>query len=936
MALHGWGITVLLACGAAQGQGQGQATVMGVVTDPSGATVAGAQLTLQPLVPGKGSVQVAASERTGRYTVLGKPGDYVLVVKAEGFAVATSEPFTLTADQGTRIVDVPLKIEEQMQQVDVSDSNAMDTDPNENGDQITLKGTDIANLPLQSDQLLQELQGLAGGNSPEVYLNGFSGGSLPPRDTIREIRINQNPFSAQNDVNPINGRIEVFTKPGAAHFDGYVGAYGNTAAFNARNPFITQQPSYYSDGGYGGLNGPITKHSDFNLNGNINNNQTNTAVNAQVLNAVLSQVAFSQAVTAPQTSYNFFSRVDLSIGTKSTVLLQYNLFHNAQTNGGVGQLSLPEQGYDNATTAQTLQVSNSQILSAKVVNDTRFQYVRSRVHQAPVSGAPAVIVQGSFTGGGNNGGSYHDNQDRYELQNYVSAALKTHYLNFGGRLRATRDANQSTANYNGQYIFDTIGSYQVTLQELAAGVTDFNAIRLAGGAASQYSQTAGNPGVAVTVVDAATYLQDDWKIRKNLTLSPGLRFETQNQISDHADFAPRVGVAYSFGAKKDKPPVYVLRGGAGVFYKRFTSGYVLQAARQNGVTQQQYVLSAPNFYAPATAQSPAALAALGGQTSSTVYRVGSGFQAPYLLTAQASLQRSLGSHGTVTATYLETRGVHDQLTRNVNAPLPGTYNPLVPGSGVRPLGGSANIYEYQSGGVDRGHRLGVNGNVRFLDRVFLFGNYQFQYALADTTGGFPSNQYSLTQDYGRANNDVRHQLNIGGNAQLPFHSYVFGYLRATSGAPYNITLGQDLNGDAQFNDRPTFATDLARASVVKTAFGNFDTAPVAGQRVIPVNYGNGPSYVSANMEAGKSFSFGPVVEPPAGAPAAKIVPGKKVEVEHRYTVEFSANAQNIFNHVNYSGPVGTLNSPLFGKFTGIANGNGASNRVISVETYLHF
>ena len=924
-------VGVALLCGLGQAQTAG--TVAGSVTDPSGATVGNAEVTLQPMTPGQGKVQIAASDRTGHYSFTSGPGEYLLVVKATGFAVATSEPFTVTAGRLSS-VNVKVRIEEQMQQVDVAADTAMDTDPNQNGDQVVLKGTDITALPLQSDQLLQELQGLAGGNSPELYLNGFSGGTLPPRDTIREIRINQNPYSAQNDVNPQNGRIEVFTKPGASHFDGYLGGYGNTAGMNARNPFILAQTPYYSDGAYGGLSGPITKHSDFSANGNVSNNQTNTAVNAQVLGAGLAAVPFTQAVAAPNTSFYFSNRVDFSIGKKSTELVQYSIFRNAQTNGGVGQLSLPEQGYGSATTVQTLQASNSQVLSAKVVNDTRFQYQRSRTHQTPVSGLPAVIVQGSFNGGGSNGGQYNDNQDRYELQNYVSAALKTHFFNFGGRLRATRDANQSRANYNGQYTFTDIASYAATVAGQAAGLSSAQ-IKANGGGAMQYSQTAGNPAVAVTVVDGALYFQDDWKVRKNVTLSPGLRFETQNQISDHRDFAPRLGVSYSFDQAKNKPALYVLRGGAGVFYRRFTSGYVLQAARQNGVTQQQYVVNAPDFFTPATAQAPAALAAIGTQTSSSIYRVGAGFQAPYLLAATASLQRSLGTHGSITAAYLESRGVHDQLTRNVNAPLPGTYN-TVTGVGVRPLGGTQNIYEYQSGGVDRNHRLTINTNLRFLDKVNIFGGYTFQYVRADTNGGFPSNQYDLAPDYGRANNDVRHQLNLGFNTQLPFNFYTWGYLRAATGAPYNITLGQDLNGDSQFNDRPSFATDLSRPSVVPTAFGYLDSAPIAGQKLVPINDANGPGYVGLNLELGKGFNFGPVVKPPPGAPVVAAKPGKKVEVQRRYYLEFAVNSQNLFNHVNYAAPVGVLNSPLFGKFTGIANGNGASNRVVQVETFFRF
>ena len=923
-----WGVAALVVCGAAQAQTVGTAT--GTVTDPSGATVANAQLTLQPMTPGDGKVVEVVSGRAGRFTVSGQPGEYVLVVKAAGFAVSTSEPFTLTTGASVS-VDVKLRIEEQMQQVDVSDANTMDTDPNQNGDQITLKGKDIDQLPLQSNDLLLELQGLAGGNSPEIYLNGFSGASLPPRDTIREIRINQNPYSAQNDTNPVNGRIDVFTKPGSEKLHGDVVLYGNTAGLNARNPFITTQPSYYSEGLFAGVNGPLGKRAGFQLNVNASNNQSNTGVSAQVLDPTLTPVQLTQGIPTPSTFYNFQARVDKSVGKKSTVMAQYSVFHNAQTNDGVGQLTLLEQGFNFANTVQTLQLSNSQILSPKVVNDTRFQYQRSRTRQTPDNFLPALVVQGSFNGGGSNGGVYNDNQDRYELQNYVSAALKTHYFSFGGRLRATRDANQSRANYNGQYVFTDIASYQATLAAQKAGL----APTATGGGALQYSQTVGTPAVAVSVIDGALYFQDDWKVRKNVTISPGLRFETQTQISDHADFAPRLGIAYSFDAAKNKPPKYVLRGGVGVFYKRFTSGYVLQAARQNGVTQQQYVVNAPAFYTPGAAQSAASLAGLGTQVSSTVYQVSPKFQAPYLIAATASLQRQVGTHGSVTLSYLETRGVHDQLTRNINAPLPGTYTGVA-GSGTRPLGGTANIYEYESGGVDRNHRLNVNSNLHFFSGLYFFENYAFQYIRTDTNGGFPSNQYNIGQDYGRASNDLRNTLSFGGNVQLPYGFRAFGYLRLTSGLPYNITVGQDLNGDAQFNDRPAFASDLSRPSVVPTTYGYLDTLPIAGEKIIPVNYGKGPAYEALNLEFGKSFNFGPALKAPPGMPAPKLKPGEKPHVQRKYELQFTLDAENVLNHVNYGTPVGTLNSPLFGKSTGLIYGNGPSNRSVNLQTYFHF
>jgi hypothetical protein len=281
----------------------------------------------------------------------------------------------------------------------------------------------------------------------------------------------------------------------------------------------------------------------------------------------------------------------------------------------------------------------------------------------------------------------------------------------------------------------------------------------------------------------------------------------------------------------------------------------------------------------------------------------------------------------VSVSYLSNRGVHTQLTENVNAPLPGTYNPANPGSGVRPNGSSQNIYQYVSEGVSRTNQLSTNLSVRTA-RFTAYGNYalRFEKSDAEGDGGFPSNQYDLGSDYGRALTDVRHSMTMGESVDLPFGVRSWGYLRATSGAPFNIVVGQDLNGDTQYNDRPSFATDRTRPSVVETRWGTFDTNPIAGQTIIPRNYGQGPGLLLATLAVGKKIGVGPkqAIASSAGA-------------ERKYALEFWVESQNLLNHRNLSPPVGTLNSPLFGQSTGLTSGSSLSpDRVVDLQTSLRF
>jgi len=232
--------------------------------------------------------------------------------------------------------------------------------------------------------------------------------------------------------------------------------------------------------------------------------------------------------------------------------------------------------------------------------------------------------------------------------------------------------------------------------------------------------------------------------------------------------------------------------------------------------------------------------------------------------------------------------------------------------------------------VSRSNRLTTNVSVH-TGRVIVYGYYmlRFDRSDAESDGSFPSDQYDLGVDYGRSLDDVRHTLTMGENAKLPYGIETSGYLRAMSGAPFNIVVGEDLNGDTQFNDRPAFATDLTRPSVVATRWGSFDTSPIAGQKIIPRNYAQGPGLFLVNLAVGKSLGFGP--ELAAGATPAK------GPLPRKYTAQFWVQSQNALNHPNLTPPVGTLNSPLFGQSTGVTGASQLSaDRVVDLQLSMRF
>jgi hypothetical protein len=829
-----------------------------------------------------------------------------------------------------------------------AETTGVSTSPDENANALVIKGKDLDALSDDPDDLQNELTAMAGPSAgpsgAQIYIDGFTGGQLPPKSSILEIRINRNPFSAQYDKLGY-GRIEIVTKPGQNKLHGSFMINGDEKALNSLNPFVTDEPSYYSTFLMGNVSGGLGKNASYFASVFQRNSQSNSIINADILGANGAVVNYTAAVANPQTRLDVSPRFDFGLGAKNTLSVRYMLDRQKESNSGVSGFALQSQAYDVSNYENTIQVSDTWLLTPKIVNDLRFQYMRDRDNQVASETTPTVTVQGAFTSGGNNQGTLKDNEDHYELQDYVSMAEGKHALNFGTRLRLEHEVNSSTTGFNGNYIYQSLSAY-------------------AAGTPSEYDVTAGNATAAVNLFDGALFFQDDWSARPNLTVSYGVRFEGQNRISDRSDFAPRFAVSWAPGAKAGKKANTVLRAGYGWFYDRFTAANVLTAIHGNGVNQQNYVVKDPTF----TTGAPTATELGSGYAASpTIYDVAPGLKASLNMQAAVGVDHSFGKYVTLSATYVNSRGVHQYLSDNINAYEAATYDATT-GTGVRPNGINENVYQFQSGGVYNQNQLMLNYSVR-AKKVSLFGFYVLNSAKADTSGAtyFPSMQTNPGADYGRAAFDVGSRFLLGGNYQAPFGISFSPFLVVDSGTPFNITIGQDLNGDNQYNDRPAYAT-ASSTDTLDTAYGNFDLNPSATAKRIPYDLGTGPSQVSMNLRVSKSFGIGPRVAGgvggsqggpgggghgggpggggppggglgPGGLSGSNGPPRLDQTVPRKYSVTFSAMGHNVFNHVNLAAPVGVLDSPLFGKSTALAGGffnSAASNRSIDVQASFNF
>jgi len=879
----------------------------GTVADPSGARIDHAAVHVE-----SGSVRRdVKTDSTGTFSVTLPPGFYAVRIEADGFRSYTTN-VTLSERTPRANLNVKLQIAAAAEEITVPSQDSASTAAADNKSALVFKTDQLKEFSDDNSTFQQEILAMAGGEGskpPEILVNGFSNSRFPPKNSIREIRINQNPYSAEYDRLGF-GRVEVLTKPGTSTLHGELDSSGTDNALNARNPYATVEPPYYTVDLEGNISGSFNKKTSFFVSGLFNDLQNNAIVDAI---DPTSLTALSEAVPAPQVTQTYSGHIDRQVTPTNSFTGRYEFNEIKLNNSGVGLLVLPSEGLNTTTTTNTLQLTDTQVIGAKIISETHFQYVRTRLDQTAASNAATVAVQGVFNGGGNPAQSQNDHQDSYELQELLTVERGSHFVRIGGRYRGLRDANETRSGYNGQFTFPDLATYQLALH----GETPAQIFAQLG-ETIQYNLTSGQSSAVVFTSDGGVFAEDEWKATKTLTLDYGFRYESQTGIDDHVNPAPRAGFAWAVGKTAKRKAFFVLRGGGGIFYDRFASSNILTAIRrQSGTQQAAYFVENPNFYYQQAPDPPPTPAALGPPT---LYNIDPHLKTQYDTVGGVTVERRIGKIGSANVNYLFLRTNHQYLSRNINAPLPGTYNPDDPGSGVRPLGGTQNIYQFSSGGFAVDHLIYANTNLKAGKRVslFAFGVLSLTKNDAPSDTSFPTNQYDPKVDYGREASP-RGQLFGGTTVKLPYNLGLNLFGSIQTGSPFNITTGTDLNGDTIYNDRPAFATNpTANSLVYKTRFGTFDANPQPGEPIIPFDYGNSPSFFFLVAHVDRTFHLGPrpaapapaSVSPASGAPAAKSSAPKP---DRPYSLVFAVESSNVFNHVNPGPPVGVLSSPLFGQ-----------------------
>ncbi|HEY3458798.1 MAG TPA: carboxypeptidase regulatory-like domain-containing protein [Bryobacteraceae bacterium] len=980
---------------AAWAQGARGGSVQGTVKDDTGGIIPGAAVTL---ANDSGTVQTTKAAGDGTYTFHGvPPGTYSVTATYKGLQQATVLVVSVTAGQAAS-GNIVMRPQAQKEEVTVSASSedtTVSTEPANNASALVLGKEDLDSLPDDPDDLQADLQALAGpaagpgGN--EVYIDGFTGGRLPPKDSIREIRINSNPFSAEFSKLGY-GRIQIFTKPGSDKFHGR--AYYNISdgVWNSRNPFLSVNPPFRTQLFGGNVSGPINKTASFFLDIERRNIDDNGTITATIpTSGFLSGRSNQTFFPTPQRRTTISPRADFQLGKNNTLSVRYGYLINDHPVTGITAFNLPDttvdnihfpsSGYSSSVTEQSVNLVDTAVLSPKAINETRFQFERENSFLASLSSAPGLYVSQSFVSGGSGYSapgfpSSYSLENQYELQNYTSLTWGAHTTKFGIRFRANVLDDASPKDFNGTYQFlggmfpaldsnlqlipgvdaklRSIDQYLLTVRLLNSGKSSADVTGMGYGP-SKYTVNAGAPYIGLHQMDFGPFIQDDWRVLPNLTISLGARFEAQTNIHDHFDVAPRFGFAWSpdgkSGGGRSKT---VVRGGWGIFYDRFGISNVETALRYNTGNQVTYTLNNPAIY-DAAFDTPIPLSALSSAhvDAAQRYQIDSTLRAPQLMQTAIGVERQLFGKTRLSVNLMNTRGVHLLRTRNINAPLP-IIGDLPPGAlgGLslgRPYGNIGDIFNYESDGGLKQTMVLVNVNSQVGRWLTLFGRYSHNDAHGDTDGlgSLPANPYNLAADWGRSRISIAHNFFLGGSIMAKWGVRFSPFIVAHTGTPFNITTGTDLylQGQGAATARPSTTGNVEPYETQNGTF-YFDPAPLVAapgtSNMVERNSGTGAGYVGINLRVSRTWGFGATKfsgvsggSRGGGGGGGRHGGGGgfggggrrggfgSESTEHRYNVTVSINARNILNHANLNTFNGSLTSPYFYEATGITGGFGA-------------
>jgi len=748
-----------LTCFAHQAAAQAVTSLRGVVKDPSSAAVPGANLILINKATGENRTEI--SDSNGRFifeNVL--PGDYTLRAQAEEFRIHETD-ITIGAESLEIIVKMKIAPEEQQITVMGTQDHVL---PQNNADAVKVNDRLIRELPTESQDIVPLLSnflspGAVGAEGVSLVVDGVEVNELDtPTWSIKDVTINQNPYSAEFR-RPGKSRIEVTTRqPSRRYFHGGISYYARNSALDARNFFALEKPDLNRRLWEGGLSGPLAgRAATFFLSGSHLEDDRDMVVNAFTPTG---QVV--KNVPTHQDRTNLLGRLDIYANKVHTITALYTFNLQNGRNQGVSGFFLPEQGSAGQEHLHRIEMSDQAVVSGNLLNILRLVVKRKTQSAGAPADMPKIVVNGAFTDGPSST-FRRDRETVAELDDTVSYSRGMHTFRFGGTSRAKILNIFGASNFAGTFEF--------------ASLADFN-----NQVPYVFRMNQGQPNASFVEYEANGFLQDELRLRPDFSLLLGLRYDWQSALDDRKDFAPRIALAFAPGKQKT-----VLRAGAGMFYDRLPESAIERAALFEGLRMQEVVILNPPYPDPF---------ATGANPPPSFFRLTPNIRAPYLLDATLGIEQQLWRGVELTVEGQTLRAVHLLRSRNVNAPLPLT--------GLPPDPNFTNIDQLESSATLRGNALNVSFRGQIGKRFHGMAQYTFSHTINDTSGvlSLPANNYDLRPERGRADFDRRHRFSFFGSLNLPAGFRLGAVLAVSTAAPFNITTGADDNHDSVATDRP--------------------------------------------------------------------------------------------------------------------------------------
>lgn len=843
-------MSMMIGVTPAQVRDANQSKLRVTVMDSSGAFIVAAKVRL---TTDQGDKKNLETTQQGDALFLQlQPGKYQLHVEAQGFQEQNLDNVSVAG--GANNLEIRLEVTHVNEVVTITQNEAeKNTDPRGDSFTTTLTQDQIAQLPDDPQEAEALLRKMAGPGAL-IRVNGFTGGKLPPKSQIREIRMRLNPYTAENHEAGLVS-VDIFTKPGIPSWHGAFNFGFRDKIFNARNAFAPSHNSeQYRRTGLA-LDGPLWRdHTSLFLSF-----EYLLAYDSKTILAATPEGNFSDLIIQPVRSLNFSARVEHVLTRSHTLRAEYQRNTGDRDNLGVGGFDLADRAYSINEGENIFRISDTGMLMKSLVNEFRFQARWRATASHSATASHAIIVLDAF----NTGGAQVQSDHRYrelELADNVDMVFGNHSIKAGVLFEAGAYHSNVMENSYGTFTFTNLKAYRE-------------------GRPALFTQRVGSPSVDFTNYQTGGFVQDDIRVKKNFSLSLGLRYEMQTHMRDHYNFSPRVGLAWSpFSDGKT-----TIRAGAGIFYDWLATNAIERALRVNGLQQRDIVVSNPSF--------PDPLAGGGQDFPPGRIQIDKAMQMPYVEQVSVGLQRQLPGRFLLITDYIWQRGVLLLRSRNINAPAHGFGRPDPTTGNTIEIGSMANS-SYQS--------LDFSLS-RFAKGVFFFVNYSLSKSTdeADDIFGLPTNNSNLRAERGPSLLDARHRFVAMMNMRL-FKGLRLGALfMSNSATPYNITTGFDDNGDTAINDRPK---GVGRNSARGDAEWNLNMR-------LSWSFGFGTPRESASRQQNPK-----AIEVGSNSDTLGAIPSTD-DVKKRRSMEFYVQAYNLFNHANLTNFTGVQSSPFFGHAT---------------------